>query len=420
MTIDLIWTPKGISGESMNLTILVQIFLVLATLETRGFANTQSITEIHQFPAPKIVRKQVRFWEKIFKQYPSTTVVIHDSHDLDRIIDIIDYKEFAKRDNQSRPVPRRERDRVTKKYVKRYLKALKRFHRLGRAATNYAAIEKRVYNVYRRSPVALANLYKGRVRIRGQAGLADEFHLGAARAKGYLPVMEDIFRKNGLPTLLTRLAFVESMFNLNARSKVGASGVWQFMPSTARRFVFVNRLVDERNDPIKATRAASQLLGHNYRAIKSWPLAITAYNHGLMGMRRAVQRLGTKDIGQIIKYYRHRNYGFASKNFYAEFLAAAQTYESMGRRKNIKASIVIPNTKSIFLSKPMSLKELFVRTPLTERIIKPLNPCIKQRAYAEHRHKLLPRYYEIKVPDHMFRSVEIALNASKNSRYARR
>jgi membrane-bound lytic murein transglycosylase D len=81
--------------------------------------------------------------------------------------------------------------------------------------------------------------------------------------------------------------------------------------------------VDERLDPFKSTVAAARLLEQNRSTTGSWPLAITAYNHGAAGVRRAVRKLGTHDIATIVRKYRSRTFGFASRNFYLEFLAAA-------------------------------------------------------------------------------------------------
>jgi membrane-bound lytic murein transglycosylase D len=83
----------------------------------------------------------------------------------------------------------------------------------------------------------------------------------------------------------------------------------------------VNASVDERLDPLRATEGAARFLKENYELLGSWPLAITAYNHGPGGMARARQRHGV-DMPEIIENYESRTFGFASKNFYAEFLAA--------------------------------------------------------------------------------------------------
>jgi membrane-bound lytic murein transglycosylase D len=109
--------------------------------------------------------------------------------------------------------------------------------------------------------------------------------------------------EQGLPVELTRLPLIESGFELHARSHVGAAGIWQFMPRTGRLFMRVDTLVDERRDPIAATRGAARFLRRLHDRLGTWPLAITAYNHGPTGVARAVRGLGTRDIGTIVSRY---------------------------------------------------------------------------------------------------------------------
>ena len=90
----------------------------------------------------------------------------------------------------------------------------------------------------------------------------------------------------------------------------------------------VSRKVDERLNPEKATRAAVRLLRDNYSALGSWPLAITAYNHGRAGMMRAQNEVGSSDITKVIDEYTGPLFGYASMNFYSEFLAAVEVYNN--------------------------------------------------------------------------------------------
>jgi membrane-bound lytic murein transglycosylase D len=137
-----------------------------------------------------------------------------------------------------------------------------------------------------------------------------------------MPFIRKIFVAAGLPTELGFLPHVESSFNNQAYSKFGAAGMWQFTRSTGRRFLRIDRAINERFDYQLATEAAAKLLQENFQELGTWPLAITAYNHGVHGMKRAIAKLGTRDFGTIVQRYRSRTFGFASKNFYAEFLAA--------------------------------------------------------------------------------------------------
>ncbi len=161
-------------------------------------------------------------------------------------------------------------------------------------------------------------------RLRFQLGQSDRFRAGLVRSGTWKPYIQEVLAKRGLPLELAALPHVESSFDPTAYSKVGAAGMWQFMRSTGVRYMRIDHIVDERRDPFFATDAAARLLADNYSVIQSWPLALTAYNHGLAGMRRAVQQQKTSDIATIVAKYQSRSFGFASRNFYTAFLAALE------------------------------------------------------------------------------------------------
>ena len=191
------------------------------------------------------------------------------------------------------------------------------------------------------------------------------------------PYMEKIFRDRGVPASITTLTFVESMFNPNALSNVGASGIWQFMKSTGKEYLIVNRFIDERRSPLKATRAAAQFLMENYKKLKSWPLAITAYNFGPNAMRKAVQKLNTMNLSTIIREYKAKNFGYASKNFYAEFIAANRTYQYIKSRNRSRKPFK-NNLSSLILSKKISTYQLLKRSSLDKETLSKYNLCLKK------------------------------------------
>ena len=156
--------------------------------------------------------------------------------------------------------------------------------------------------------------------MRCQVGQQDRFQAGLIRSGAYMDRMRAIFSAHGLPADLAFLPHVESSFNTNAYSKFGAAGMWQFTRSTGKRFMTVDYVLDERRDPIAAAHAAARLLKENHERLGSWPLAITAYNHGAAGMQRAKAAHG--DYPGIFTSYKGRTFKFASRNFYSEFLAA--------------------------------------------------------------------------------------------------
>jgi membrane-bound lytic murein transglycosylase D len=165
--------------------------------------------------------------------------------------------------------------------------------------------------------------------IRFQSGIRNRFVEGLLRSVVYLSDMERIFADAGLPRELVLLPHIESSFNTKAYSKAGAAGIWQFMPATGRRFMRIDNRVDERMNVRLSTVAATTLLRENYEELGTWPLAITAYNHGTYGMKLAVETVGTTDFGTIVQRYDGPMFGFASKNFYAEFLAALEANSTL-------------------------------------------------------------------------------------------
>jgi membrane-bound lytic murein transglycosylase D len=199
-----------------------------------------------------------------------------------------------------------------------------------------------------------------------------------------------------MPPQLARLPLIESCFNVNAYSKVGAAGVWQFMPSTGRQYMMVSDSVDERKDPLRATRAAARHLMGDYDALGEWPLAITAYNHGRGGVARGSEEVSSIDIGDIVMGYRGKAFGFASRNFYAEFLAAldvsSRADELFGELPHMPAiegeEVELPHPMGIHQAASLagvSREDLIVANPAL------LSSVTDGRSY-------MPRGYRLRVP----------------------
>jgi membrane-bound lytic murein transglycosylase D len=163
-------------------------------------------------------------------------------------------------------------------------------------------------------------------RIHIQRGVRERIQAGLKRYPKYRTLVESTLRKHALPLELAALPLLESGYLNQARSRTGAAGLWQFMPGTARQFMRVDSRVDQRLNPSIATRSAARLLERNYAKLNSWPLAVLAYNHGAAGAARARDACGA-DISQLIACYQGKSFGYASMNFYAEFVAAVRLLE---------------------------------------------------------------------------------------------
>jgi membrane-bound lytic murein transglycosylase D len=271
------------------------------------------------FPkSPKLVPR-VEFWKRIYSEVDTGGGLLHDSEDLSIV-----YEAVRLPDERSR-LGRERLLRERREYYQRVLRRLASGER-----GNLDAEERRVLALFP-SGVSDATLRRAAGQVRFQLGQADKFRAGLVRQGRWERYMRGVFAERGMPVELASLPHVESSFNPEARSHVGASGLWQFTRSTGRIYMRVDHVIDERNDPWHATVAAARLLAHNYQRTQAWPLALTGYNHGVGGMERAVRQFGTRDMATIIERYQSRSFGFASKNFYVCFLAALEVEENAQR-----------------------------------------------------------------------------------------
>jgi len=344
------------------------------------------------FPIPPQLQDNVEFWTKVYAQYSETEVVIHDAEYLNIIYETVKLSDYFD-ENISTRIQWRKVERVKDEYVA----ILNKLGRLRQPIDPALLSEKelRVYNLW--AGVTDADKFsRAAANVRGQKGLRERFKLGLERSGRYMAEIQDVFQRYGLPTELGYLPHVESSFNYKAYSKMGAAGIWQFTRSTGRLFMQVDYSVDERLDPSIATDAAARLLRKNYSELGSWPLAITAYNHGLEGMKRAKTQVGTDDMGIIADKYKSRSFGFASRNFYAEFLAAkqiAQNYETYYGAINFE-----PAARYHTFEVPdyVTLDILASKFRLDKETIAQLNPALRPPVVKSNRR--IPQGYKLRLP----------------------
>ncbi|MGA0164245.1 MAG: transglycosylase SLT domain-containing protein [Bdellovibrionota bacterium] len=263
---------------------------------------------VETLPYPRALYHKVEFWKLVYTKYTTRQGILHDSEDLSIIYTDVDLGPF--RDQERADVQRmRVRDAI--------------YGILSKRGQNLTSFEKEILSKFPKY-ASRSRLSQAAENIRFQLGQADRFKAGVINSNKYMRDIERILREEGAPDFIKYLPHVESSFQEKAISKYGAAGLWQIMPATGRQFIRVDYAVDERLDPWSATRAAAKYLLQNYRRLREWPLALTAYNHGAGGVERAMKMLGTSDIAEIAFQYSSRSFGFASRNFYAQFLAAVQ------------------------------------------------------------------------------------------------
>ncbi|MCC6954471.1 MAG: lytic transglycosylase domain-containing protein [Deltaproteobacteria bacterium] len=274
-------------------------------------------------PVPSGLQPAVDFWLLIFTKYGKNQQVFHHREYPGIVYSVVDFSELMQRFG-GREFERQRDQAVLEETVR--IQATLRSMATGRKPQS--PFERRLERLFTSVKAgSITRLYSEAAlteNIRTQTGIREKFADGVARSRRYSHAMERIFREAGLPPELSRLPHVESSFDYTAYSSVGAAGIWQFMRGTGKRYMKIDSIVDERRDPIISTRAAAHYLRHSYNIAQSWPLAVTSYNHGLAGIMRAAKEVGSKDLPTIIRRYNGSSFGFASKNFYAEFLAAVE------------------------------------------------------------------------------------------------
>lgn len=257
---------------------------------------------------PAELEPDVRFWMRVYSEVSTNEGFIHDQHRLSVVYETVHF---------AANLPPKQREAQVEAAREHYRQILRH---LASGAAPQDDDERRVQGLW--AEASATQLLGAADDVRFQLGQSDRFRAGLERAGIWEEHIARSLAAQGLPPEIAVLPHVESSFQPQAMSKAGAAGMWQFIRSTGRRFLRIDKAVDERLDPYLETDAAAQLLAYNYRVLGSWPLAITAYNHGAEGMRRARDQLGTDDIVKIVRNYHSPSFGFASRNYYASFLAA--------------------------------------------------------------------------------------------------
>jgi len=349
------------------------------------------------FPVPHSLRPAINFWKNVFGRYSEHQILVHDPENLSRVYSVLDFRDLAASGEGAISLELTERAAMAdeKARIRGILLAL---DARGGNDGGLGEEERKIWNLFAKdpSPSKFADAADPS-RIRTQRGLHERFGEGIRISRRYLGEMEEIFRREDVPVELTRLPLVESCFNLEAYSKVGAAGIWQFMPSTGRNYLMqIGGVLDERRDPLRATRAAARHLRENYEALGSWPLAITAYNHGRAGMMHAVADTGSSDMGVIVQRYHGPLFGFASRNFYAEFIAALAVE---GAREEYFGNIEFETpfrSDEVRLESALAGRAAASCAKISPEALAAMNPAVDEAVFVGRGN--IPRGYLLRVP----------------------
>lgn len=277
------------------------------------------------FHVPEPLKRSVQFWLRIYTQYSSEQVVLYDRLHPEVVYEVLDFQPL-RRSAKNAVVYEILREKRIKARAKQFKEAFESLAGHPTRTPVSKEVLQRIQLATRPSPHFRKHSWsEWKKGLRGQTGQRDVVLRGLISAEFFLPKMKEIFTGLEVPWELTALAMVESSFNTEAHSRSGAKGIWQFLSNSGKEFLRVDPAngIDERLSPLKSTIAAARLLKRNYLVTGNWPLAITAYHHGFSGIRKLTkqERNSALDGALFELCQKKRHLGFASSNYYGEFLS---------------------------------------------------------------------------------------------------
>ena len=388
----------------------VLLSIVCSLLPAHAFAKTKLLDKPvgrynlqcdETFSCPASLMPRVAFWVEVFSRWDPSTAVFHDKENPGRVYATLKRNEGCRNSSRDGVIKRES------KAIKKKLESLASRLEKGKSLT--------------KSQVHLQGLFLGKTtaqireaadRIRCQSGNKDRMREALAHFQLYRPTILDALDSQNLTKELQYLPFVESAFNPNALSHVGAAGMWQIMPATGRKLgLTVDDRVDQRYDPRAATYAAAAYFRDSVDVLSSAayskgslvkaknlnPFVITSYNYGVRGMERAIEQVGL-DYERLLVEYKSPSFQTAVKNFYASFLAARHVAKNsekfFGFIENKKLNR-IHSYNTLVLTRNTSAKRISKSLGVTMDVLKELNPALRSVVW---KHKaLIPKGYKMRV-----------------------
>jgi len=352
------------------------------------------------FPCPPEIQRRVDFWVMVFRAWNTNQLIFHDTNRPERVYSVSKSKFTCSRRKPARSIER-ERSRI-----KNALLGVAK--KLTQAQPSYTREEKEILSLFpsrnaREVRTAAEN-------VRCQQGNRDRFVGALKRYESYKDHILQVLDEAGLSKDIVYLPFVESAYNPRAYSRVGAAGLWQIMPRTARTLgLQLSSTIDERFDAEASSWAAARYLRQstdsltakakkidpNVSSSQINPFVITSYNYGLTGMRRAMDQVGPDYIA-VLNKYKSRSFRTAVRNFYASFLAAryvAQNsnkyFGSLKADDSFRHSIVV-------LKNATSVERAASVFKVSRDELKKLNPALTSNVWKGWR--LIPDGYSLRLP----------------------
>jgi len=348
------------------------------------------------FPCPQELVRRVDFWVEVFSRWDKNTAILHDYDEPWRVYQTIDGIKAC-----------------TDKGVKRERKRLEaNLNALGDRLKKDQAPKGKIQNHLAKQFDRLNSriVYKGAKNIRCQLGVQDQFSGALGRFERYRGLVSGIIADTNMPADLLYLPFVESSYRASAYSKVGAAGMWQIMPNTARSLgMDLNAVLDERLDPEAATRGAMRYFKNAQKKLiplakeirpgvtqpEINPFIVTSYNYGVNGMRRAIKQIGP-NFPKVLDEYKSAAFQVAVKNFYASFLAARHLARHSDQYFGKTKADAALRYQTFILPVPTSIERVKYQFGLHQNDLKPLNPALTRFAWNNWR--LIPAGYRLHLP----------------------
>ena len=211
-------------------------------------------------------------------------------------------------------------------------------------------------------------------RYSGRLRHSISYMLGASNF--YMPIFEEALETYQLPLELKYLPIIESALNPKAVSRVGATGLWQFMLTTGKQYgLQVNSLVDERRDPVKASYAAARYLSDLYKIFGDWNLVIAAYNCGPANINKAIHRAnGEKDYWQIYPYLPKETRGYVPA-----FIAANYIMTYYSQHNICPMTTRLPaQTDTVMVNRNIHLEQVAEVMGINIDLVRSLNPMYRR------------------------------------------